>query len=65
MQGFGGVGGRLPEGFGDVQSAHSLCLLILIQPKRKILSSFKQKPRACVPHTHYAEIGNFMRATAC
>ena len=29
------------------------------------LRSFEQKPRACVPHTPYAGIGGFVRATAC
>ena len=65
MQGFGGVGGRLPESFWGCTIRAFSMLADSYTAKRKILSSFKQKPRAFVPHTHYAEIGNFMRATAC
>ena len=34
-------------------------------PTLRLLRSFEQKPRACVPHTPYVGIGGFMRATAC
>ena len=33
--------------------------------KKIVRSSEKQKPRACVPHTHYVRTEGFMWATAC